>query len=173
MKTKTQIADSRSVPFLDKILWFNRFSLFVVFFWFGFLKLIHLSPAETLIAHLHQETISNWVTLEFFTPFLGFIECVIGLLWLFPKLTRIAFGLFSLQMFTTFLPLFYLPTDTWQDSFTLTLTGQYIVKNLVLIAAALILYAFHQAEHKAFEPSYSSKTAQWNWPLVNLKKNTT
>lgn len=61
-------------------------------------------------------------------------------MWLIPKLTKVAFIIFAIQMFTTFLPLLFLPKDTWQNTMVLTLTGQYIIKNVVLIASALTIY---------------------------------
>lgn len=132
---------------LDQVLWFNRIAIFIVFFWFGFLKVIHISPAETLVQHLHQVTISSFISIETFVPLLGYLECAIGILFLFPKLTRVAFGLFIVQMSATFLPLFLLPQDTW-TGFALSLTGQYIVKNVVLIAAAYAVYAGHYNSQK-------------------------
>ncbi|CAH0994457.1 hypothetical protein EMA8858_00567 [Emticicia aquatica] len=122
------------------IIWWNRIALFVVFFWFGFLKIIHISPAEGLVTRLHEATISPFISIEKFLVLLGVIECAIGVLWLLPKLTKVAFWLFILQMFTTFLPLLFLPKDTWQNMMVLTLTGQYIIKNVVLIASALTIY---------------------------------
>lgn len=127
---------------LDQVLWFNRIAIFIVFFWFGFLKVIHVSPAETLVQHLHQVTIGSYISINTFVPLLGYLECTIGLLFLLPKLTRVAFGLFIMQMTATFLPLFLLPQDTW-TGFALSLTGQYIVKNVVLIAAAYAVYVGH------------------------------
>ncbi len=123
----------------SNIIWWNRVALFVVFFWFGFLKIIHISPAEGLVSNLHQATIASLMPIEHFLVFLGVVECVIGVLWLIPSLTKIAFGVFILQMFTTFLPLLFLPNDTWQNTLVLTLTGQYIIKNVVLIASALTI----------------------------------
>lgn len=123
----------------SNIIWWNRVALFVVFFWFGFLKIIHVSPAEGLVTNLHQATIASLMPIEHFLVFLGVVECVIGVLWLIPSLTKIAFGVFILQMFTTFLPLLFLPKDTWQNTLVLTLTGQYIIKNVVLIASALTI----------------------------------
>lgn len=123
----------------SNIIWWNRVALFVVFFWFGFLKIIHISPAEGLVTNLHQATIASLMPIEHFLVFLGVVECVIGVLWLLPSLTKMAFMVFILQMFTTFLPLFFLPKDTWQNSWVLTLTGQYIIKNVVLIASALTI----------------------------------
>lgn len=123
----------------SNIIWWNRVALFVVFFWFGFLKIIHISPAEGLVTNLHQATMASLMPIEHFLVFLGVVECVIGVLWLIPSLTKIAFGVFILQMFTTFLPLLFLPKDTWQNTLVLTLTGQYIIKNVVLIASALTI----------------------------------
>ncbi len=131
----------QSIPLVisSNIIWWNRVALFVVFFWFGFLKIIHISPAEGLVSNLHQATIASLMPIEHFLVFLGVVECVIGVLWLIPSLTKIAFGVFILQMFTTFLPLLFLPNDTWQNTLVLTLTGQYIIKNVVLIASALTI----------------------------------
>jgi len=131
----------QSIPLAisSNIIWWNRVALFVVFFWFGFLKIIHISPAEGLVTNLHQATIASLMPIEHFLVFLGVVECVIGVLWLIPSLTKIAFGVFILQMFTTFLPLLFLPKDTWQNTLVLTLTGQYIIKNVVLIASALTI----------------------------------
>lgn len=124
------------------VVWFNRISLFVVFFWFGFLKIVGLSPAKDIVTHLHHETISSFVSASTFIPVLGVIECLIGVLWLIPKFTRVAFFLFIFQMITTFLPLFLLPSETWQTGLALTLAGQYIIKNVVLIASALTIYRY-------------------------------
>ena len=128
-------------PLIIKI---NRFSLFVVFFWFGILKVLSISPAESLVTHLHQVTIAQFISKESFLMLLGILECTIGLLWLFPKWTRLAFILFTFQMFTTFLPMIFLPDDTWQNTFVLTLTGQYIIKNLVLIASAYTVVSYER-----------------------------
>jgi uncharacterized membrane protein YkgB len=126
----------------ELIIFINRFSLSIVFFWFGFLKVIAVSPAEGLVKSLYAATISQWVGLDSFVMLLGLFECLIGILWLFPQFTRMAFFLFCTQMFTTFLPLIFLPRETWQGDFVLTLTGQYIIKNVVLIASALTIFMY-------------------------------
>ncbi|MBI1344426.1 MAG: hypothetical protein GC171_16005 [Terrimonas sp.] len=119
------------------IIWFNRIALATVFCWFGFLKVIRYSPAEELVAHLHRVTLVHVIPIEQFLLMLGLFECLVGVLWLIPKATRLAFCLFMLQMITTFFPLIFLKGETWQNSFALTLTGQYIIKNFVLVASAL------------------------------------
>jgi uncharacterized membrane protein YkgB len=127
-----------SLPLVIKI---NRFSLFIVFFWFGILKVLSISPAETLVIRLHEVTLGHLISKESFLLLLGLVECFIGILWLFPKYTKLAFFLFTAQMFTTFLPMIFLPKETWQSTFVLTLTGQYIIKNLVLVASAISIYS--------------------------------
>ena len=62
---------------------------------------------------------------------------LIGILFLIPKATRIVIPLLLVHMVTTLLPLILLPGATWQGFLILTLEGQYIVKNLVIIAVAI------------------------------------
>ncbi len=50
---------------------------------------------------------------------------------------RLVIPLLALHMITTFMPLFLLPSITWAGFFVPTLEGQYIIKNLVIIAAAI------------------------------------
>jgi len=117
-----------------------RLSLFIVFFYFGFLKVIGLSPATPLVEALFQKTIS-FLTFNFFIKFFGLFEMLIGLTFIIPRLERLAIFLLIIHMITTFLPLFLLPQITWQKFLVPTLEGQYIIKNLVIIALALVIGA--------------------------------
>jgi hypothetical protein len=63
-------------------------------------------------------------------------------MFLFRSTLRFAIGLLALQMVGTFMPLVMLPSVTFQDGrvpYALTLEGQYIVKNLVIISAAMVI----------------------------------
>ncbi|MFN4001364.1 hypothetical protein [Microcella sp.] len=115
---------------------FARLALGIVFIWFGALKMIgELSPAYDLVA----ATI-YWLTPEIIIPLIGLWEVAIGVAFLFPPLTRAALLLLIPQMPATFLPLVLLPEVTFTViPWGLTLEGQYIVKNLVIIACALII----------------------------------
>jgi uncharacterized membrane protein YkgB len=119
------------VPFL-------RLSIGIVFVWFGALKTVgQLSPAYDLVA-----ATVYWLTPEIIVPFLGWWEIAIGVCFLIPALTRIGLLLLALQMPGTFLPLILLPEACFTVfPFGLTLEGQYIVKNLVIIGAALVIGA--------------------------------
>ena len=113
-----------------------RFSLFVVFFWFGLLKVIGLSPASDLVQHLFENTIPFMSFHNFFIAF-GLFECLIGILFLIKGAERIVIPLLFVHMVTTFGPLLLLPTETWQRFMVPTLEGQYIIKNLVIIATGI------------------------------------
>ena len=113
-----------------------RFSLFVVFFWFGLLKVIGLSPASGLVQRLFENTIP-FITFHSFLIGFGLFECLIGILFLVRGAERIVIPLLLVHMITTFGPLVLLPSETWQRFLVPTLEGQYIIKNLVIIATGI------------------------------------
>lgn len=115
---------------------FSRIAIFVIFFWFGFLKIIDSSPANPLVEKLLNTTLP-FIGFSEFIIFLGVWEIVIGIVFLIPKLERIAIALLVPHMITTFLPLIFLPSVTWTAFLVPTLEGQYIIKNLVIIALAI------------------------------------
>jgi uncharacterized membrane protein YkgB len=54
---------------------------------------------------------------------------------------RIALVLLVPHMIVTILPLFLLPQIAWQAPFVPTLEGQYMIKNVVIIALAAMVFA--------------------------------
>jgi len=133
----------------NKVVTYTRISMFIVYFWFGILKVIGISPAETLVQNLSEFTINYFLDDSIFIPLFGLFESSIGLLFLFPKITKIAVGIFLMHMSMTFLPMVVLPKDAWAFMFTPTLVGQYIIKNLTIIGAALLIYTHHQRTYKS------------------------
>jgi len=112
---------------------FARFVLFVIYFWFGILKILDTSPANPLVMELQQKTLP-FVSFDNFIVLFSLFEMLIGIMFLFSRFDRATILLFFLHMGTTFMPLFFVPDATWQSFMTPTLEGQYIIKNLVLIA---------------------------------------
>jgi uncharacterized membrane protein YkgB len=125
---------------MSRIVQLSRVSIFIIYFWFGFLKIIGVSPAEGLVNHLFDITLSGFISFKLFFILFGLIECVIGLVWLFPNHTKIALYVLIAHLTLTVVPIFALPRDTWADILTPTLVGQYIIKNLVLLSTALLIY---------------------------------
>lgn len=114
---------------------FLRYALALVFIWFGALKPFDDGPANDLV----RRTI-YWLPPDTFLPILGWWEVAIGVCLLFRPLLRLGLILLFLQMPGTFLPFVIVPERCFQRfPFVLTLEGQYIVKNLVLIGAALVV----------------------------------
>ena len=113
-----------------------RVSLGVIFFWFGALKLFpNMSPAEDLV----RNTI-YFVDPNLFIPVLAVWEMLIGIGLITGVFMRLTLLLLFLQMPGTTLPLLLLPDVCFTVfPFGLTLEGQYIIKNLVLITAGIVL----------------------------------
>jgi uncharacterized membrane protein YkgB len=115
--------------------WALRMALAVIFIWFGALKTIDASPANDLV----KRTI-YWLEPAVFLPLLGWWEALIGVCLLFRPLIRVGLLLLALQLPGTFLPLVMLPEICFEKfPFHLTMEGQYIIKNLLIIGAALLV----------------------------------
>ena len=122
------LMDRYSVPIL-------QFGLGVVFIWFGALKIFGISPAADLVAATVYV-----LPPDVFVPVLGVWEVLIGLCLLYRPLIRLGILLLFLQMPGTFLPIVLLPDVVFTTfPYGLTVEGQYIVKNLVIIGAALVI----------------------------------
>lgn len=124
-----------------------RFSFGIIFIWFGLLKVVDYSPATELV----KMTVF-WFNPSWFIPLLGWWEVVIGLCFMYRPLIRVGIFLLIPQMLGTFLPLVLLPEVTFQGGKFLlpTLEGQYILKNLVIIAAAMAIGATVRKHHEHF-----------------------
>lgn len=136
--------DLKTIEFFKRIhIPVARFSIFLIFFWFGIIKLLGLSPASPLAEALTAQTVGMQ---HFDTLFvlLSLIECVIGILFLFPKMTRIVVPLLLAHMALVCSPLVLLPGMIWQAPFVPTLEGQYIIKNAVVVAVAIGIAASAQ-----------------------------
>lgn len=112
-----------------------RIAIFVIFFWFGLLKVIGVSPAGPLVENLLSVTAGGIPFAQFYILF-GLYEMAIGIAFAFPGLERVAVFLLIPHMITTVLPLFFLPDITWAGFLVPTLEGQYIIKNLAIVALA-------------------------------------
>lgn len=113
-----------------------RFAIFVVYGWFGILKVVGLSPANPLVADLLQATMP-FMSFDTFIVLFGIFEVAIGILFLFSKLDRLSILLFAIHMAMTGMVLILLPTVSWDAPFVPTLEGQYVIKNIALIGLVI------------------------------------
>jgi uncharacterized membrane protein YkgB len=137
VRRKAERFDARLRPFLARIsVPLLRISLGIVFLWFGLLKIFDVSPVGGLVARTIY-----WFDPDIVVPALGAVEVFVGACLLAGRLMRVALPLLVLQMAGTFLVLVILPGVAFRDGNPLLLTveGEFVVKNLVLLSAALVI----------------------------------
>ncbi len=115
-----------------------RISLGIVFVWFGALKVLDVTPVTDLVA----DTV-YWVDPDWFVPVLGWVEVAVGIGLIVRRAMRIVLFFFLTQMAGTFLVMVVQPEVAFQDGnvFRLTVEGEFVIKNLVLLAAGLVVGA--------------------------------
>jgi uncharacterized membrane protein YkgB len=137
VRKRAERVDEHLRPFLARIgVPLLRISLGGVFLWFGLLKIFDVSPVSGLVANTIY-----WFDPDVVVPALGAFEVFVGACLVAGRLMRVALPLLVLQMAGTFLVLVLLPDVAFRDGNPLLLTveGEFVVKNLVLLSAALVI----------------------------------
>jgi uncharacterized membrane protein YkgB len=119
-----------------------RLALGFIYFHFGMLKFFpDLSPAELLASQTIMRLTGGALDADTALRYLAIMECTIGLALIFNVWMRATFVLFLIHMLGTFAPLFVLPELTFKISpLAPTIEGQYILKNIVFVAAAWAVF---------------------------------
>ena len=123
-----------------------RLALAVVFVWFGALKLAGVSPVEALLA----ETLP-FIDPAISVPVLGGVEVALGIALAIGRLPRIVLLVLAGHLAGTFLTFVTASELMWGDGFLeLTADGEFVVKNIVFITAALMLIGWysHRGDHR-------------------------
>ena len=143
-----------------------RISLAIVFLWFGALKLIGQSP----VAELVSSTV-YWLPPRILVPVLGAWEMAIGVGLAFRLFLRSTLFLLFAQLAGTFLVLFVLPERAFAagNPFLLTLEGEFVVKNIILLSAGIVIGATVRRQASEVNASSVSETtnaenATWSEP---------
>ncbi len=139
MTSLIERVDGVVIPFLQR--WgvpTLRISLSIVFIWFGALKVLGVSPVVDLVA-----STVYWVDPGWFVPVLGVVEVAVGVGLAARWGLRLVLLVLAAQMLGTFLVFIFLPDVAFQDGNPLKLTveGEFVLKNLVLLAAAMVVGA--------------------------------
>lgn len=116
-------------------------SIGIIYFYFGFLKFFpNHSPAEEIAMHTMEELTFHAVPCTYLFYILAAWETLIGISLMFGVFKRTGIIIALVHMVMTFSPFIVLPEEAFQEaSFLPSLLGQYIYKNLVIIAGLLIL----------------------------------
>jgi uncharacterized membrane protein YphA (DoxX/SURF4 family) len=131
-----------------------RLALGVVFFWFGVLKFFPgASPAEALAGKTIETLTFGAIPEETALRILAVWESAIGIGLFVGRWMRAVLLLLFVQMLGTITPLFLFPTETWTIfPIAPTLEGQYIIKNIVIVSAAIVLGATVRGGELSPEP---------------------
>ena len=142
-RTAFQAIDRRITHWLaEHGLTLLRVSIGVVFIWFGILKFWPgLSPADQLATETIDRLFFGLITEDLARVLLAILETTIGIGLVTGKFMRFTLLLLVGQMLGAATPLLLFPEVTWSDLFVPTLEGQYILKNIVLVSAALTIGA--------------------------------
>lgn len=126
----------------------SRTAIFVIYFWFGLLKVIGKSPASPLVQSLFNKTLAFLMPFSSFIVLFGLFEMAIGIMFFVPKFEKTATIMFGIHIFTTILPLFML-SGLWTGFLVPTLEGQYIIKNIALVACVLNIWVLTENQRYA------------------------
>jgi uncharacterized membrane protein YkgB len=137
------------------VQWFEpvaRIAVFIIYFWFGLLKLLNLSPATPLAAALVDHTIGmSYFSMSF--KALAVFECVLGLLFLIPALTWLSAMLMLIHLALVSSPLILVANVAWIHPLVPTLEGQYIIKDLAILALAVGIVAYRELAMRRVAPA--------------------
>lgn len=127
-----------------------RLTLGLVFLWFGLLKLV---PEVNLAAEVEAYTI-DVVTFGAVEPqagvlVLAWLQCATGAGLLANVFPRVTLGLLTALLLLSLSSLVLVPNVTWADFMQPTTIGQYVLKDLVFLAVAAVLWARHCATRRA------------------------
>lgn len=120
---------------------FLRISVGIIFFWFGILKFFPgLSPAQELAIRTISIMTFGYLSPVISINLLALWEVLIGIGLLTGLTMRFTLLLLFLQMIGTLTPIFFFPNEVFTIiPYFPTLEGQYIIKNLVIISAGIVL----------------------------------
>jgi len=131
-----------TVPVSRKSIWFLRVSIGVIYIWFGLLKFFHgYSPAEDLAISTINKLTFNLIPQPVNIILLAIWECAIGVLLISGKWLRSTLIFLFIHMACTFTPLLFFPTLSFKFvPYGFTLVGQYIMKNIIIVCAAMVIW---------------------------------
>lgn len=135
---------------LHKTLWrwliILRVSIGIIYVWFGALKFFSgVSPAEELAKETIHRLTFKLINPELSLLLLALWETIIGALLISGFYSKVVIRIVLVHMICTFSPLFLLPGISFTSApFALTLVGQYIIKNIVIVSALFVIDGFQK-----------------------------
>ena len=138
-----------------------RIAVGVVYIWFGALKVADRSPVEDLVLDVAFFAKGDWIVYAF-----GAWEIIIGLGLIFPVALRLTLLMLWVQLAGTLLAFVFAADKTFQDGnpLLLTETGEFVLKNVVLITSGLVIGSTVRQRNRPVERNDSSRLAAVHRP---------
>ncbi|MCY0949941.1 DoxX family protein [Streptomyces sp. H27-S2] len=134
-----------------------RVSVGLLYLWFGVLKFLPgMSPAQDIATRAMGVMTFDTVPAAVSQPLLAAMEVLIGLGLVIGRLLPLTLGVFFVHMAGVFATLVILPGEVWKYPLVPSMEGQYILKNLVLVAACLSVAT---ATARSTEPRNETRAA--------------
>jgi len=152
----TEKLDVRLTNWMSRYgIWLLRISVGIIFLWFGFLKFFPgISPAEGIAVKTINVITFDLLSSRTILIILAMWESLIGIGLITGIFLRETLLLLFLQMIGTLTPIFFFPGEVFtQIPYAPTLEGQYIIKNLALISAGIVLGATVRGGKLIADPS--------------------
>lgn len=125
-----------------------RISIGIIYVWFGVLKFFpNLSPADQLAKNTIHLITFGLIPDSVSIVLLAVWETTLGIILIIGIWRIMVFYVLLIHMICTFVPLFFFTDISFTASpYAFTLVGQYIMKNLIIICAALLIHAHHRGK---------------------------
>jgi uncharacterized membrane protein YphA (DoxX/SURF4 family) len=161
-QTTFQVIDRRLTHWLaEHGLTLLRISIGLIFVWFGVLKFWPgLSPADQLATETIDLLSLGLITEDLARVLLAILEVAIGIGLITGMFIRFTLLLLVGQMLGAVTPLFLFPEVTWSQLLVPTLEGQYILKNIVVVSAALTIGATVRGGRLIDDPEALNSTSE-------------
>jgi uncharacterized membrane protein YphA (DoxX/SURF4 family) len=161
-QTTFQVIDRRLTHWLaEHGLTLLRISIGLIFVWFGVLKFWPgLSPADQLATETIDLLSFGLITEDLARVLLAILEVAIGIGLITGMFIRFTLLLLVGQMLGAVTPLFLFPEVTWSQLLVPTLEGQYILKNIVVVSAALTIGATVRGGRLIDDPEALNSTSE-------------
>ena len=127
-----------------------RLSIGIIYVWFGALKFFPgVSPAEELAKETIHQLTFKLINPELSLLLLALWETGIGVLLISGFYSKVVIRIVLVHMICTFSPLFLLSGISFTSApFALTLVGQYIIKNIVIVSALFVIDGFSKENRR-------------------------
>ena len=169
MHSKTTATENLSLFSSFSIL---RISIGIVYFWFGALKFFQgLSPAEQLAMQTIHKITFGLINDHLSIIMLASWECLIGIFLIIGKQLKTALLLLFLHMVCTFTPFIFFPAKIFNIApYGLSLVGQDIVKNIIIIAAGGVLWKTEKRKETVLNLATISVENEEFIPTIKIKE---